>query len=625
MLTAKHQEIKNLLQHHLNILYKEATANRSVYQFGKASGLGGLILGGIGCFGFPPLGIIAAASGFGLWVTSVFAEGATTGNPAPLPWVSTSISSIAAGLDRANVNAVEQDELELSDYLSVEDRVMYLLILTQGDRLVDMLYRVDESMWAPTLAAVVQQSIKLFGRTGFKLEEGLIEGPEFLDHVEQTFSLPPSQHLPAAQPQAQFPTERAPVQIKTQFGEQSALPVAHKEVPEDPWAAQPIQQFVNSTPTPRNVESAIQRSQVDLFVDGDINPDILAMSLSDRANFLLDCLAQTGCDIRSLIGRPTLASGGLQRSGKTTLILLTAIFEKALGNKIFYISRDNDLYPIAFDGYAIGSIANALQALGNLSQTINNTAMGGMRGQTWVLDEFSSVSAELTKDQQRQFWGMALTGFAKQGGRVRFMVHHKTAGANGLPPGQAETFKSEVKMLWTDRVDAIDGTYLPSGKYELLGEVGGYYRETGETFEIPDWLKFDLNPSWHNAPCPVRSLLRFFPEFDTRAGATAINMLQTKTSFKSGKMPKPMGNKAISAPREDDWIAEEIAPKKEYTTQQKIMAIAARVSEEGSISVNQISRSFKIDRTQAHQLLQMTAMRDRSLKYNHSRQLLEKK
>ncbi|MCU0552908.1 MAG: hypothetical protein MUC48_26560 [Leptolyngbya sp. Prado105] len=47
---------------------------------------------------------------------------------------------------------------------------------------------------------------------------------------------------------------------------------------------------------------------------------------------------------------------------------------------------------------------------------------------------------------KNQFWSMALTGFAKQGGRVRFIVHHKTASANALPFGEAETFKSEVKI-----------------------------------------------------------------------------------------------------------------------------------------------------------------------------------
>lgn len=254
----------------------------------------------------------------------------------------------------------------------------------------------------------------------------------------------------------------------------------------------------------------------------------LALPLAERADYLLEVLADYGCDLRNLVGRPTLAAGGLQRSGKTTLILLLAIFEKAKGQKVFYITRDSDLYPIAFDGYASGSKGSAVDALMNLSDRINSGQMGALNGETWILDEFSSTAKEMPEKVKDQFWGMALTGFAKQGGRVRFIVHHKTASANGIPGGEAETFKSEVKMFWTERDEMSDGTYKPSGSYQLLAEVAGHYKETGETFTIPKWLKSDVNPAWHNAPCPVRSLLKFFPELDTRQGATAHPLVKPR-------------------------------------------------------------------------------------------------
>jgi len=167
-------------------------------------------------------------------------------------------------------------------------------------------------------------------------------------------------------------------------------------------------------------------------------------------------------------------------------------------------------------------------ALGVLSQTINSGSMGSLSGQTWVLDEFSSTAKELDEKTRSDFWGMALTGFAKQGGRVRFIVHHKTAKANGIPGGEAETFKAEVKMFWTDRTEMTFCTYQPSGQYELLQEVNGYYKESGQTFQILDWLLTETNPAWHNAPCPVRSLLTFFPEFDTRKGAIAHPLNESK-------------------------------------------------------------------------------------------------
>jgi len=211
-----------------------------------------------------------------------------------------------------------------------------------------------------------------------------------------------------------------------------------------------VEEFIDTTPQGRDVESAIADAQ-----KAPTKADVLRMPLDRRADYLLKLLADYGCDLRNLIGRPTLAAGGLQRSGKTTLLLLTGILEKAKGNKLFYVTRDNDLYPIAFDGYANGSAEEAIKALSVLNTMINAGSMGSLAGQTWVLDEFSTISGLLPKPKQAEFWGMALTGFAKQGGRVRFAVHHKTASANGLPPGQAETFKAEIKIRAIARIQRL--------------------------------------------------------------------------------------------------------------------------------------------------------------------------
>jgi hypothetical protein len=286
-----------------------------------------------------------------------------------------------------------------------------------------------------------------------------------------------------------------------------------------------------------SVEVSAQPTQVEKWD----KQQVLSLSMADRAQYLMKLLADSGCDLRRLAGRSTLAAGGLQRSGKTTLIILLAILEKAMGQKVYYVTRDNDLYPVAFDGYANGCTEKAVAALNKLSDRINSGSMGSLKGETWILDEFSSTAKDLDDKTRDQFWGMALTGFAKQGGRVRFIVHHKTAKANGLPAGEAETFKAEVKMFWTERLETESGQYQPSGKYELLQEVGGFYKESGETFVIPGWLLTDTNPDWNNAPCPVRSLLRYFPELDTRKGAVA-------TPLNKPKEAQPTPSNVVYAP-----------------------------------------------------------------------------
>ena len=536
-------EIKRQLQDRLNTLHGEAIANRSNFQLGKASGIGSLIFGGIGCAAFPPLGIPAAVVAGGLWLASVFAETTTTGRIMPLPWVGVRLLDLAAGMDRmATTAGMEADEVELTDYLSPELRTEYLLIRFQGEQLSTALSQLDEYEVETGFATIVARAMKVFGGGGMRLNEATEESAEFVYDASTSLSL----SLPQIEPQI------AP-QIAPQFAPQVAPQV------QSPSEYQPSQ--IGSVTRLRAVD--VESRSSDESPATPTKAEILGMPLDQRADYLLKLLADYGCDLRNLIGRPTLAAGGLQRSGKTTLLLLTGILEKAKGNKLFYVTRDNDLYPISFDGYANGSAEEAIKALSVLNTTINAGSMGSLSGQTWVLDEFSTISGLLPKPKQAEFWGMALTGFAKQGGRVRFAVHHKTASANGLPPGQAETFKAEIKMLWTDRAELEDGTYQPSGQYELLQESNGYYRESGQTFQIPQWLLTDTNPAWHNAPCPVRSLLSFFPEFDTRKGAIAhpLNESKPKDPFdKSVRVPQVVTTQPAK-PADDPWQEYEVYTK----------------------------------------------------------------
>ena len=536
-------EIKRQLQDRLNTLHSEAIANRSNFQLGKASGIGSLIFGGIGCAAFPPLGIPAAVVAGGLWLASVFAETTTTGRIMPLPWVGVRLLDLAAGMDRmATTAGMEADEVELTDYLSPELRTEYLLIRFQGEQLSTALSQLDEYEVETGFATIVARAMKVFGGGGMRLNEATEESAEFVYDASTSLSL----SLPQIEPQI------AP-QIAPQFAPQVAPQV------QSPSEYQPSQ--IGSVTRLRAVD--VESRSSDESPATPTKAEILGMPLDQRADYLLKLLADYGCDLRNLIGRPTLAAGGLQRSGKTTLLLLTGILEKAKGNKLFYVTRDNDLYPISFDGYANGSAEEAIKALSVLNTTINAGSMGSLSGQTWVLDEFSTISGLLPKPKQAEFWGMALTGFAKQGGRVRFAVHHKTASANGLPPGQAETFKAEIKMLWTDRAELEDGTYQPSGQYELLQESNGYYRESGQTFQIPQWLLTDTNPAWHNAPCPVRSLLSFFPEFDTRKGAIAhpLNESKPQDPFnKSVRVPQVVTTQPAK-PADDPWQEYEVYTK----------------------------------------------------------------
>jgi len=334
----------------------------------------------------------------------------------------------------------------------------------------------------------------------------------------------------------------------------NAIPVPARSSADDSGQSdETVSEYVDRTPAPRDIEQAIEQSNIALFANGDINPRILKMPLKERGELLLDCLTQSGCDLRRYLRRPTVAYGGKQRSGKTTLAMLNLILQKAIdGQKIYYVTTDDDIYPVAFDGYMTSADPDEKQARVKLAavyqryiQLVTQAGVGDMNGQSWLLDEFT-MSVSKLGNLTELLWDLVLTGAAKRGARLGAIFHEKTAGANGVPPGKAELFKSEFAFLWTDREENMQGDpniapYFPSGKYTLLEFKGNQANYSEECLEIPDWLRFDTNPKWFNSPCPVRSLLRFFPELDVRAGAIATNMLN-KTSFASGSRPKPLGD-----------------------------------------------------------------------------------
>jgi len=198
------------LQEHLNILHQEALLNRAIFQQGKAAGLAGLVLGGIGCLAFPPLGIVSLASGIGLWAATALTEGSITGNLCPLPWVSTRLTDLAARLDRHQQNVglqVTPEDLELTDYLPPHDRVAYLLILCQGNKLAEILGQLEPAQLEATFAAIVQKMLKIYGSHGLRLEEAMNESAQAIAYVHTQFqelkALPPTlgKQPPTIQPE----------------------------------------------------------------------------------------------------------------------------------------------------------------------------------------------------------------------------------------------------------------------------------------------------------------------------------------------------------------------------------------------------------------------------------------
>ena len=279
-----------------------------------------------------------------------------------------------------------------------------------------------------------------------------------------------------------------------------------------------------------------------LLVNGSPNPSLLSMPLRDRAIVILDALDSAGFTIKKYLNRPTFCAGTKQRSGKTALLVMMAIFEKAIHNrKIFYATADNDIYPFAFDGVAAGNPDNARSGFDAFCERVNSADVGSMIDETWVLDEFARTASGYDDQQRLNLWTMPLSGIAKTGGKFRGILHGTTASMCAVPSGWKETFAQEIVMARGGRELNESGVYQPTGIYEMYGDGDkDELKPMNECFSIPVWLLISVNESYYKTPCPVRSLLEFFPELDTRKGAIAGELLaNTKPVSSPGEPSKP--------------------------------------------------------------------------------------
>jgi hypothetical protein len=486
-----HQQVLSAFHDHVDFLRGEAEQHRIFGGLKKVVGLTSMILGGFSLVTVPGFALIPLLGGAAGYVGTVASQAHRTGRIMLFPFLETGLDSLLGRMARAVVPI----DVDLSDYqyMSAKQKAEYALILNCGDRIALALAQLPTDNHR---AFVWESCLRRFQEAYLP---HIKDSPELLMRVD---GLELANYVLAGE--AEMRSLKQAIETVSETAQQNAIPVSAEKIP------------TPSPPEPTTL-SEIPEHLKPLFIPGDINPQFLAQPIKYRAAYLLKALTQDGLDINRYLSRPTFGAAGSQRSGKTTLIMLMAILEKALySREIYYITRDNDVYPIAFSGLISGSEDAALTGYRLLIERIAKTGMHGLKNQCWVLDEFSRLARQLADAEADQLWSLTLTGFAKLSGYARIILHGKTAKANGVPDGWAETFKHEVAIAWTERDEQAGVGYLPSGKYEVLRGDGNSYRATGETLTIPEWLLFDTNPNWNNAPCPVRSLLRFFPEFDTR-------------------------------------------------------------------------------------------------------------
>lgn len=250
--------------------------------------------------------------------------------------------------------------------------------------------------------------------------------------------------------------------------------------------------------------------------------ELLKLPIQKRAEKMLSELALSGCDLGPYIYDKVLIATGTQRSGKSTIVVIIGILEAALlGKELRYITSDGDIYPVAFSGIANGSKYYSMAA-----KEIESTQLGQASNIVWIFDEITKQDTET----KTQLWEQLLTGFVKTGASARLITHGITMKAIGFPVGMSDQVKSESVILKAQREsDLMDrskaaslpnGGHYPSGSYKRQELHGDCLRDVAEEhLQLPDWLLFDTNEQGN--PCYVRSLLKYFPELDSRVNAAA--------------------------------------------------------------------------------------------------------
>ena len=263
--------------------------------------------------------------------------------------------------------------------------------------------------------------------------------------------------------------------------------------------------------------------------------DLLQLSAQKRAEELLNQLELSGCDLWSYINDPILVCQGTQQSGKSTLAVIISVLEAAFYEKrINYITSNGDIYPVAFA--AIGDGPEYYLQLADYLKTLQKDQGGE---DIWITDELSKQPYEATS----AVWNQLLSDFIKTGDTVRLIAHGTSAADMGLPKGRANQSKKEITILAAKRaVDVVGkkaarhlmkGGRYPSGQYQLQELQGDTLVDVPEErVQLPEWLQFETytHPrTGEQIPCYVRSLLRYFPELDTRAKGAKPKVLFEET------------------------------------------------------------------------------------------------
>lgn len=289
-------------------------------------------------------------------------------------------------------------------------------------------------------------------------------------------------------------------------------------------------------------ESAVPKSVSlsELFERGEVNPNFLRLPMKERAERLLIALAQAGCNLRPYLKTQLFKTNGPQRSGKSTIHMILMALKMALypGKDFFFVTADDDLYPLAFRAVFGGSQNNAALGLYTMIGRIEAAGMNDLRDEVWCVDEMTRLINRADRGNKDRptacaLYEVLLTGFKKSKGQLHAIVHGTTCKAMGIPDGHAEAAKNEMRVICAQAAYTEYGDPYPSGKYLTMKLNDTRFVKGDLALTLPDWLLFKTNPNiidedypGGHPPCYFHSFIEFFPELDPRKSGSQPHFIE---------------------------------------------------------------------------------------------------
>ncbi|MBW4525056.1 MAG: hypothetical protein KME18_07645 [Phormidium tanganyikae FI6-MK23] len=394
--------------------------------------------------------------------------------------------------------------------------------------------------------------------------------------------------------------------IKESFLSQQPKPVDSGWVPMPQPTDQPkaigSETRLNAVEVPsQSVEVPVQsvephQSKTPLFANSDINPAVLQMPLKDRALFIIDAMKADGFQIDAMLQNALCVIAGQQRGGKGTLLGILSILFKAINNsKIHYYTANADYYPISVDRLVCADSfptldpekrnARVFDALIQEVSDLQKFEHYERKDLFLVIDEAITLSASGDSDKNREMAKYLLMRFAKSGAQGAVVLHAGNLSAwlgAGNTGGMAQTFKQGSTFIGCksksipDDQNPLKPVTVATGEYFVADpDHFGESVPGGGLGKMPEWLLFEQNP-YNGAPDPVRSLLRFFPEFHSENPVTICDVKkQLDIKPKSVFNPQP----PIASTREQLDRLYESSPSADHGVEEDAIEVSSSMTE----------------------------------------------